>query len=316
MTVAVLFGWRAARHPDNDYLRGWESALWPLLAYLADEGGRDLRGRLRATPASRRPGNARRPAGASVRAGAVAAHVRPSDPSRPRRGRVAVRRRRAAIPGLLQQRAGGRACPPAGDRRDRSAVTPVEHEHALPARGRDRAGGATRGEHAAPSSGLDTVLLVNSGSEANDTAWRLATGWTGGRGGLVTALRLPRRDRGDRGASPRRSGSAGERPSHVETFDPLDPYRDATAPGEAVGELTRAAERLQQGGVVPAAVLVDGGFTSDGIIAPDAGIRQGARGADARPRRAVRRRRGAGRSRALGGAPVVLRRDGRRRRTS
>ena len=34
--------------------------------------------------------------------------------------------------------------------------------------------------------GLDTVMLVNSGSEANDLAWRLATTVAGGSGGLVT----------------------------------------------------------------------------------------------------------------------------------
>jgi 4-aminobutyrate aminotransferase-like enzyme/Ser/Thr protein kinase RdoA (MazF antagonist) len=34
--------------------------------------------------------------------------------------------------------------------------------------------------------GLDTVLLVNSGSEANDVAWRLAAGATGRDGALVT----------------------------------------------------------------------------------------------------------------------------------
>ena len=34
--------------------------------------------------------------------------------------------------------------------------------------------------------GLDTVMLVNSGSEANDLAWRLATAVTGGTGGVVT----------------------------------------------------------------------------------------------------------------------------------
>ncbi len=38
-----------------------------------------------------------------------------------------------------------------------------------------------------PDAGLDTVLLVNSGSEANDLAWRLAAGVTGRDGALVTA---------------------------------------------------------------------------------------------------------------------------------
>src|SRR5438477_607027 len=38
VTVAVLFSWRAKRHPDNDYLRRWETTLWPLLTYLVDDG--------------------------------------------------------------------------------------------------------------------------------------------------------------------------------------------------------------------------------------------------------------------------------------
>ncbi len=37
-----------------------------------------------------------------------------------------------------------------------------------------------------PEAALDTVLLVNSGSEANDLAWRLATGTTGRDGAIVT----------------------------------------------------------------------------------------------------------------------------------
>src|SRR5436190_10976697 len=37
-----------------------------------------------------------------------------------------------------------------------------------------------------PEAGLDTVMLVNSGSEANDIAWRIATAVTGSRGAIVT----------------------------------------------------------------------------------------------------------------------------------
>ncbi|MFL5951194.1 MAG: aminotransferase class III-fold pyridoxal phosphate-dependent enzyme [Gaiellaceae bacterium] len=37
-----------------------------------------------------------------------------------------------------------------------------------------------------PEAGLDTVMLVNSGSEANDMAWRIATAVTGNRGAIVT----------------------------------------------------------------------------------------------------------------------------------
>jgi acetylornithine/succinyldiaminopimelate/putrescine aminotransferase len=37
-----------------------------------------------------------------------------------------------------------------------------------------------------PETGLDAVMLVNSGSEANDLAWRLATTATGHSGAIVT----------------------------------------------------------------------------------------------------------------------------------
>ena len=39
-----------------------------------------------------------------------------------------------------------------------------------------------------PAAGLDTVMLVNSGSEANDLAWRIARGVTGRDGALVSHL--------------------------------------------------------------------------------------------------------------------------------
>src|SRR5438034_962112 len=51
VTVAVLFSWRARRHPDNDYLRRFETTLWPLLTYLVDDGCDRLRARLRVTEA-------------------------------------------------------------------------------------------------------------------------------------------------------------------------------------------------------------------------------------------------------------------------
>jgi hypothetical protein len=65
-----------------------------------------------------------------------------------------------------------------------------------------------------PDAGLDTVMLVNSGSEANDMAWRIAT----------AADRLARRDRdgarlsrGDRAIADllARGVAAGYRPANV-----------------------------------------------------------------------------------------------------
>jgi Ser/Thr protein kinase RdoA (MazF antagonist) len=45
VTDAVLFGWRAALHPDNAYLQDWAQVL-PLLRYFEDEGIAHLRDRL------------------------------------------------------------------------------------------------------------------------------------------------------------------------------------------------------------------------------------------------------------------------------
>ena len=43
VTDAVLFGWRAARHPDNAYLRGWEDPGVALARYLEARAARAFR---------------------------------------------------------------------------------------------------------------------------------------------------------------------------------------------------------------------------------------------------------------------------------
>ena len=69
---------------------------------------------------------------------------------------------------------------------------------------------------------LDTVLLVNSGSEANDLAWRMATAVTGRRGGLCTAYAYHGITEATAALSPeswfdsprrRRTSSGGSRPT-------------------------------------------------------------------------------------------------------
>ena len=70
-------------------------------------------------------------------------------------------------------------------------------------------------------SGLDTVLFVNSGSEANDTAWRLATVWTGARGGLASAFAYHGVTQAIADVSPE-EWVGDDRPAHVESFDPFD----------------------------------------------------------------------------------------------
>ncbi len=104
--------------------------------------------------------------------------------------------------------------------------------------------------------GLDTVMLVNSGSEANDVAWRIALAATGNRGGLVTDYAYHGITQVISDLSPE-EWINGYRPDHVETLGDLT--GDAT---------TQAIGRLGDRGLAPAAVYLDTGFTSDGFLDP------------------------------------------------
>jgi 4-aminobutyrate aminotransferase-like enzyme len=99
-------------------------------------------------------------------------------------------------------------------------------------------------------SGLDTVMLVNSGSEANELAWRFATAATGRNGAIVTEHAYHGVTTTVADLSPE-EWPAGHKPAHVETFVPVD--------------FVPALERLQ---VPLAATFVDGAFTSDGVRFP------------------------------------------------
>jgi 4-aminobutyrate aminotransferase-like enzyme len=99
-------------------------------------------------------------------------------------------------------------------------------------------------------SGLDTVMLVNSGSEANELAWRFALAATGGPGAIVTEHAYHGVTTAIADFSPE-EWPGGFKPAHVETFVPVD--------------FAPALERLQ---VPLAATFVDGAFTSDGIRFP------------------------------------------------
>lgn len=113
--------------------------------------------------------------------GAVAAVVRRARPLRRRRGRVAVRPGRRPLPGRVQQRPGRR--PPRSRRCRRRAGAETRDQHPLPARVRR---GTRRGARGDTTRRLDTVIPVNSGSEATDLAWRLAQAATGHDGAIVT----------------------------------------------------------------------------------------------------------------------------------
>jgi len=272
VTVAVLFGWRARRHPDNDYLRGWEERLWPLLASLEANGREALRARLRAgdEAADARSLIARR---ASVFGPALSplTYDRPLHLVRGEGVWLVDADGRRFLDCYNNVPVVGHGHPRVTDaiaRQSRVLNTNMRYLHGTAIELAERLVASMPA-----GSGLDTVLFVNSGSEANDTAWRLATAWTGARGGLASAFAYHGVTQAITDVSPE-EWRGDDRPAHVEVFVPLDRYRDDTAPELAAEDLLRATERLQERGILPAATFVDGGFTSDGILAvPPAYVR-------------------------------------------
>ena len=66
---------------------------------------------------------------------------------------------------------------------------------------------------------------------------------------------------------------SGVRPSHVETIPPPDPFRGVHRGGpdwveRSAAEVTGAVDRLASRDMALAAVFIDGGFTSDGVLTP------------------------------------------------
>ncbi len=120
---------------------------------------------------------------------------------------------------------------------------------------------------------LDACIFVNSGSEANDVAWRLAQMATGNRGGVVMAhayhgitdavaaltpgVGQPRDPRIVTLASPQAHLRAGEDMPSAELM-------------AAVQDVDRATAALHERGFAPAAFYLDTAITSSGILDPPA----------------------------------------------
>lgn len=116
---------------------------------------------------------------------------------------------------------------------------------------------------------LDTCLFMNSGSEANDLAWRMAVLVTGRAGAIVTDSAY----HGVSAATAPLSANTwlpGQQPPHVATFAPPR-AEDGLAPGRrhAVGRIAAARDWLAARGLDVALALADPMFTSGGIL--DAG---------------------------------------------
>jgi 4-aminobutyrate aminotransferase-like enzyme/Ser/Thr protein kinase RdoA (MazF antagonist) len=109
---------------------------------------------------------------------------------------------------------------------------------------------------------LDTVMFVNSGSEANDIAWRIARAATGGSGGVTTDFAYHGITEAISALTPE-DWRPGEEPEHVRIWRPPDSLRGFAG---SVADFERSVRELVESGHPPAAAILDGVLTSDGII--------------------------------------------------
>ena len=267
---------RTRRYPDNAYIHGWSEPAWDLLAQLEaidfDEAGRRL-------AAAARPGA--RPRQGWVpddelveRRRVLGSALEPLSYRRPlhlvRADGVWMydREGRRYLDAYNNVPVVGHSHPRVVDAIARQAATlntntRYLHEHVVEL--------AERLTASMPD-GLDTVMFVNSGSEANDLAWRLATTVSGGDSGIVTDWAYHGVTHAMADFSPS-EWLRGLQPATVEVYRAPNtyrgPYAGAPRPADvARAEIAGAVERMAARERRPAALFVDATFTSDGIFVP------------------------------------------------
>ena len=269
---------RTRRYPDNAYIHGWAEPAWALLELLEATGWDEASRRL--ASAARPPARPRQAASASDdnlvarRRNVLGSALEPLTYARPLhlvRGEGAWMEDpdgRRYLDAYNNVPVVGHSHPRVVEAIARQAAllntnTRYLHEHVVEL--------AERLVATMPA-GLDTVMFVNSGSEANDLAWRLATTVTGGNTGIVTDWAYHGVTHAIADFSPS-EWPLGVQPDAVETYAAPNTYRgpyagvpvpEAAARAEVGAALDRVAER----GRSAAAVFVDATFTADGIFVP------------------------------------------------
>ncbi len=268
---------RTSRYPDNAYIRGWSEPAWALLELLEatgfDESGRRLAAAAR-PPARRRPASVIDDELIARRRRVLGSALEPLTYTRPLhlvRG-----------DGVWMEDPDGHRYL---DAYNNVPVVGHSHPRVVEAIARQAAllNTNTRYLHehvielaerltASMPEGLDTVMFVNSGSEANDLAWRLATAATGGDTGIVTDWAYHGVTHAVADFSPS-EWPRGEQPPGAEVYAPPNTYRGryadaADAAAVARDEMTGAIDRIAGRGRSPAALFVDATFTADGIFVP------------------------------------------------
>jgi 4-aminobutyrate aminotransferase-like enzyme len=271
VTTVLISAWRAPLHPDKaEYVTGWDAGSQRGIDLLTEPGPAELAARFHRLCGTSRVRSVRRP-----------------DPT-------LLERRRAGLGGSLSPLfydeplqvvgAEGPWIHTADGRRYLDAynnVPVVGHSHpaVVQAISRQAAVLNVNSRYLHPNvvelaerltatmpPGLDTCVFVNSGSEANDLAWRMATVFTGRTGAIVTDCAY----HGVSAATAALSTNtypASARPPHVAVFPPPLPDASGAAASEAVD---RARTALRRAGHDVALLAVDTVFSSGGILSPRA----------------------------------------------
>ena len=127
--------------------------------------------------------------------------------------------------------------------------------------------------------GLTSVTFVNSGSEANDLAWRMAKAFTGHSGGLCMDFAYHGVSEAIDAFSPSNAPEHWNAP-HIRQLPAPDTYRGPLGPGEGVGEGYPAMAEpliadLAEKGFGVAAAMVDSAFMTNGILDAPPGYLRG-----------------------------------------
>jgi len=119
---------------------------------------------------------------------------------------------------------------------------------------------------------LSVCAFVNSGSEANDIAWRIAKAYTGNGGGLTMDYAYHGITEAIDAFSPANSMS-GKIAPHMRTLIAPDPYRGPYRHSERndlaslyASDTDQAIASLARDGMKPAAVMVDSAFMTNGVL--------------------------------------------------
>jgi 4-aminobutyrate aminotransferase-like enzyme len=272
----VIAAWRAPRYPENaDYITAGDDAAWAFLARLVELGFDDVARRFRDASRDAILPFRRTPSADLLARRRSLLHRSPLVYERP----------------LHLVRGEGTWMFDANGKRYLDAynnVPSVGHAHPRVARAiaeqSETLATNTRYLHeaivelaerltATLPAGLDAALFVNSGSEANDLAWRLARAFTKGTGAVVSERAYHGLTQAAAALSPE-EWAEGERPEHVAVVPAPDGYRgryrrDET--GWAARYATHVADAaigLGERRFRIAALFVEPAFTSDGILVP------------------------------------------------